>query len=371
MRKIVFFMYCLLIVFLLGGCWDQDRLVKKSLINGVSFDAGKDGKILGAIRALRLLSKGGGQFEAHDELYKADGYSGLEISQNLNKLLAGELDISKTHVIIIGEKMAKKGIIPLLEPIYRSKKTYLGSKIIIGRESGFQILSTEEKSSPIAFDILQLIESVEATGNIPKVSIFSLWSKIWEPGKDIVIPMVEKTDSGIIKIGGLALFNGQKYSGISLPEYGSPILLILLDELHRKNILNFRISNSDGRKEPISMMILKLKRKVKRDVNEANKKIHYTINLSLSLRILSFPQQAFKEIDVNKVNKQISAELTKQANLVTKTLQKADCDALGIGREIESNYPELWKKINWKEEYKNIKIDTKIKAKIIRTGTLF
>ncbi|MDR7238045.1 Ger(x)C family spore germination protein [Neobacillus drentensis] len=190
MRKSVLIMNCFLIAFLSAGCWDEQRFVRKSLINGISLDAGRDGKILGAVRALILMNIGGELFEAHDELIKAAGYSVNEIGSNLNKMMAVELDSSKTHIIIIGEKIAKKGIIPRLEPFYRSKRSYLVSKVIMGRESGYHILSTEEKASPIVFDILQMIESVEISGVIPKVTIFSLWSKIWEPGKDILISII-------------------------------------------------------------------------------------------------------------------------------------------------------------------------------------
>ncbi|UPM54108.1 Ger(x)C family spore germination C-terminal domain-containing protein [Gottfriedia acidiceleris] len=50
---------------------------------------------------------------------------------------------------------------------------------------------------------------------------------------------------------------------------------------------------------------------------------------------------------------------------------EANCDALGIGEILSSSYLDLWKKINWDKEYKNVKFKTSVKAKIDRTGPVF
>ncbi|WP_084786905.1 Ger(x)C family spore germination C-terminal domain-containing protein [Bacillus tuaregi] len=63
--------------------------------------------------------------------------------------------------------------------------------------------------------------------------------------------------------------------------------------------------------------------------------------------------------------------MTKQAKEITDTLVEANCDALGIGRKLASYYPEVWKKINWKMEYKNVKIEPKVTVNIIKTGNVF
>jgi Ger(x)C family germination protein len=371
MRKGVFLLIFLLICIVLTGCWDQERLAKKALVNGISFDKGEDGKILGTVRVLKLVNKGGGQFEAIDELIRSENYSVSEINQSINMMTSGQLDTSKANIVIIGEEIAKEGIIPLLEPFYRSKRAYLSSKVIVGKGNGFDIISTEKEMSPIAFEILQLIESAESSSVIPEVSIFSLWSDMNDPGKDIMMPMVEKTQGDKMKMAGLAFFNGGNYSGLSISDKDAPILMLLLDKLHKRNNIGLQVKDPEGRINPISFNVKNIKRRVKTQVDEISNEIKYSINLTVSISITSYPFHSNKAVDFKKMNKQISSQLTQQAVLITKKLQEANSDVLSIGRNIQSAYPELWKSVDWKEEYQKVIIDPNIKVKIIHTGTLF
>ncbi|MFY0762240.1 Ger(x)C family spore germination protein [Metabacillus dongyingensis] len=370
MRKGVFLLKCLVICLVLTGCWDQERLAKKALVNGISFDKGENGKILGTVRVLKLVNKGGGQFEAIDELIRSEGLSANEIGQSINMMTSGQLDTSKANIIIIGEEIAKEGIIPLLEPFYRSKRAYLSSKVIIGKGSGVEILSTEKEMSPIAFDILQMIDSAESSSVIPEVTIFSLWSDMNDPGKDIMVPFVEKTQ-GKLKVAGLAFFNGGKYSGLTISDKEAPILMLLLDKLHKRNNIELQIKDKDARNNPLSIHVTKVKRRVKAEVNDISKEITYSMNLSISVNISSYPHHSNKAVDIKKLDKQLSSLLTQQAELITKTLQESNSDVLSIGRNIESNYPALWKRVDWQKDYKNVKIKPEIKVKIIDTGTLY
>ncbi|MDR0140182.1 Ger(x)C family spore germination protein [Metabacillus idriensis] len=371
MRRGVFLLKCLFICIVLTGCWDQEILAKKALVNGISFDKGENGKILGTVRVLKLVNKGGGQFEAIDELISSEGLSANEIGQSINMMTSGQLDTSKANIVIIGEEIAKEGIIPLLEPFYRSKRAYLSSKVIIGKGSGVDILATEKETSPIAFEILQLIESAESSSVTPEVSIFSLWSDMNDPGKDIMVPIVEKTQEEKIKVAGLAFFNGGKYSGLYITDKEAPVLMLLLDKLRKRNSLEINIKDQEERMNPLTFSVKKVKRRVKTDVDEISKEIKYSIDLSISVSILSYPNHSNKEVEINKLDKQISSQLTQQAEQITEILQEANCDVLSIGRNIESDYPELWKRVEWKGEYKNVKIKSKIKVKIIDTGTLY
>ena len=344
----------------------------KSIINGISIDMGSEEKIIGGISSLKLKNKGGGQFEAIDELIMSEDYSVSEVGHNINMMITGQLDASKSSIIIIGEEMAKKGIEPLLEPFYRSKRGYLSSKVIIAKGNGYDILSIKNERSPIAFDILQMIESAETSSVIPKVSIFSLWSKMMDPGKDLLVPMVEVSDVGKIKVTGLSFFNGGNYTGSSISDKNTPILMLLLNkfQIRNRNQINLLLSE-ENTKDPISLNVKKIKRKINTKVDAKSKEIKYSINLSVSVSITSFPQQSIRKIEIKELNKKISSQLTKQAKQIIETAQKANSDVFGIGGNIKSYYPEVWKEIDWNEEYKNVEIDPKIEVEIIQTGTLY
>ncbi|MFJ5762409.1 Ger(x)C family spore germination protein [Neobacillus sp. NPDC093182] len=368
MRKICLIILLILPI-ILTGCWDQRLLVNRTLVNGVSFDVTEDGKIAAAVRALNIQSKGGGLFEIQDELVEAKRPTPVGLGLDLDSKIPGELDASKAHVVIIGEDLAKKGIHPFMEFFYRNRESYLSSKIVISKGKGKEILSVEKEKSPIAFAILQLLEGAESDTVIPKKNTFTVWNNILDPGKDMVLPYLERAESDKVEVAGVALFNGDKFTGKTLPKEKSSLLLSLMDQLDKNNRMALILgSESNGRSVSFSTRDLRrnLDVQVKKD-----EKITCKIDVKMNIEIVSYPQDFKNEINVKQLNQELSDEFTKKAKGITDTLVKANCDAFGIGRQIASLHPELWKKINWDQEYKNVQIEPVVKVNIIKTGNVF
>lgn len=366
MRKWLNMMMVMILIFM-AGCWDQELLVNKTIVNGVSFDIMEDGKIEGNVRALYIQSKGGGQFEIYDELVGSTQPTPISMAKEIDNKIAGEIEFGKANIILIGEELAKKGILSLIEPFYRTKDGYIASKIMITKGKAVDVLSTEKEKSPIAFVILKIITGAEKSSIIPKDTAFSVWKGLVDPGEDKIIPIVEKVESDKIAIGGVALFNGEKYTGTSLSDEKSTLLLLLLDELNKKSNLSVMLSE----KNSISFNPNKLKRSFLVTVDKQNHKISSKIEIEMDIEVISYQRNIGKEINIDKVNKELSTELTKQAKEITNTLLRANCDAFGIGRKIASSYPNYWNKINWDQEYKKVEIEPKVKVNIIKTGDVY
>jgi len=72
----------------------------------------------------------------------------------------------------------------------------------------------------------------------------------------------------------------------------------------------------------------------------------------------------------DKLMNLISKQLTNQTETVIRKLQKANCDALGIGNIVKARYPAFWRNHKWKEIYPNMDISTNVKAVIIGHGIM-
>ena len=362
-------MILVIVPLLLTGCWDQRLLVNRTLVNGLSFDLTKEGKIAASVRALNIKSMGGGQFELNDELVEAQRPTVVGLGLDLDSRISGEIDASKAHVLIIGEELAKKGIHPFIEFFYRSRDSYLSSKIVISKGKAHDILTVEKEKSPIAFVILQLLEGAEADTVIPKKTTFTVWNNILDPGKDMVLPYLERAASDKVEAAGVALFNGDRYTGKTLTKEKCGLLLSMMNQLGRTNRMAL-ILGSKSNRQSISFSVRNLRRNLEVQVDKDNKIIS-KINLNLNIEVVSYPQDFKEQVNIKKLNKELSKELSKQAKEITNTLVKANCDALGIGRRISSYHPELWKKINWEDEYKNVQFEPTVKVNIIKTGNVF
>lgn len=354
---------------MLTACWDQRYLVNRTLVNGIGMDITEKGETEGTVRALYMQSKGGGQFDIYDELVSTKRQNPTNLVLDLDSRIEGEIDASKAFVVILGEELAKKGIHPYLELFYRNMNSYMSSKIVISKGKAKEIISMEKEKSPIAFVILQLLNGAESDTVIPKETIFTVWKKMLDPGEDIILPYVKKGDSNNVEIVGVALFDDDKYTGISLSGDKSSMLLSLMDQLSKTNRMSL-ILGPENKGRSISFVAINLNRNLEVLVNQ-NNKITCKINVKMDIGVTSYPQDFRKELDIKKLNKEISDELTKQAKEITNTLLKANCDALGVGRHISSFHPELWNNINWNEEYKKVQFEPKVKVNIMKTGNIF
>ncbi|MEV5029289.1 Ger(x)C family spore germination protein [Paenibacillus sp. LPE1-1-1.1] len=379
MRKKCFLAVCIgLFSMLLTGCWDLQLLIKKKMINGISFDAAKDGQLAGSVSAVILKSKGSGQFEVKSEQFQATGDSVFNVGSIIDSMLPGTIEASKTHVLIVGEDLAKRGIMSLLEFFYRYPKGYLASDVLISKGLASEVLSFETtENSPAAYSIKQMVDGSESRTIVPKQNLFTLWSQITDPGVDAVLPMIHKTKNKALVVDSIALFNGTKFTGASLSRDESTMLLLLMDKLNKHAFMEIPLKQSSEEskfKETTANMITFEARKVKRSfkvsVNKNTQEIECSLKVDLYGAISSSPSHMGRKIDREQLNQEISAILSKQAAEVASKLQKANCDALGIGRKLRVNHSNLWKNIVWKNKHKDVQLKPSIQVHITSTGVI-
>ncbi|MET3193632.1 Ger(x)C family spore germination protein [Bacillus sp. OAE603] len=366
MRKRIIFLNICLISMFLSGCWDQSLLVSRTLINGVSFDLEENGDIAAAARALNIESKGAGQFELKDELVATKSRFSSEVGPFINYKMPGKIDVSKAHIILIGEELAKKGIHPFLELFYRPKDAYVTSRVVITKGKASDVLSIEPQKSPIAFEILRGLEAAELSTNIPRETVFSTWSHVVDIGEDIILPYIEKVEKDRASIGGVYLFHKDKYTGFSIPKDRSTLLLLLMDGLSKEGIMALHLE----RDRSIAFRVTDEKRKLDLVIDKSNR-ITCKINLEIDINVVSYSNNFKEKFNTDSLNKDLSVLLTKDAKKLTNTLLEANCDAFGVGRKLASSHQDLWKKLDWEKDYKNIQFEPKVKVNVEKTGTVF
>ncbi|WP_091180261.1 Ger(x)C family spore germination protein [Paenibacillus catalpae] len=357
---------CLGILLLLPGCWDAKMLINKKLVNGIALDTQENGQILGTVKAIILESKGGGQFDVKDKLAQSTGHNIPEIGHKMDSMLPGTIEANKAFVIIIGDELAHQGIMPILEFFYRLPKAYLNTKVLIAKGQGSDILSVPEvENNPIAFDIKQMVNSSERTSLVPSQTLYSLWNQISDPSEDTVLPIIRKMSNGALVIDSIGLFNEDTFTGVTLARNDSSLLMLLKDKMSSVAWLDIPLGES-----VVSFEVRKMKRSFKVTVNDQTQSIESKIRIDLYGNIDSYTGSPDWIIDSKQLSKELAESLNKQAAKITGILLKANCDAFGIGRKLKVSHSELWKTIDWKSKYPEVKITPEVHIHITSTGAL-
>jgi Ger(x)C family germination protein len=353
-------------MFLLAGCWDQNQLKDNRLVNGISFDKAEESDhILGTVRAINIRSAGGGKFEVMDEFYETENETVTQLAVDLQNKVSGNMDVGKAFVIVVGEELAQtKGISSLVEPILRSTRGYISSRIVISEGKGSEILSLKHEASPIVFEVDDLLTGGTKGTSIPKETTFTVWNDISDKTNDVFLPYIKKDKQDKVMLAGAALFNGDKFTGDTLTTNQTSLLLILRNELENRAIFSIK---SEELSQPFTIAIDNAKTKM--DVKKENGKVTCTITTDLHAMIQSYYEEKPSQ-DLKNLNTIASKKLTKKAKELTDLLIKANSDALGIAKELSTKHPESWNAEAWKQDYQQVTIKPKVNVEIIGTNNL-
>lgn len=362
-------------VWLLSGCWDVRLLKDNSLVVGVGLDIEDDDQILNTsvIRQIKQESGGTGKPATANVIYSAAGNTLRETRTYIEKQLGGKYASNKMQVLVLGEDLAGEDILPIIDVFYRDPRNSLGAKLVVAEGSAKDLLNKNMSEDVFISEKIYkaLIETEEQT-LIPGVTIQSVCPDLFDPGTDFALPYIKAKDSDNIDVAGMALFHDKSFTGTILEGEDSTVLLYLNGERGASSMLSFKVNPEEEQRQnqylTTNTFLKNQKLKVKVD---GSHNITAEINVKLNVTVVEYPKDhLYNHEKVLKLNEEISKQLTEKAEKVVEQLKKANCDYLGIGRELIAYHPETWEAIDWPSTFPMIDIKPKIEVEITGTGIL-
>lgn len=354
---------------LLSGCWDQQLLKDDRLAFIVGLDLSSDGKIQTTTAILDVSGSESGQKE-YSEIHTVSGNTSRHTRDVTDREVPGRLSPSKNRVILIGEALARQGIYPILDVFYRDPKSALNAKIAVVEGNAKDAINMKLTGTKLISEHFnKLIRSAENRTVVPAVNLQLICPSMLDPGDDFAVPYITKNETKPL-IYGIALFSGDIMKG-KLKSEDSFLYLLMNDKLAETSSLTLKINDEGKNMENyIAMDIQKLKRKMKVNVN-GYQNINVTLDLNLKVTAIEYPKDHLNDRRVlGELNKKLSEELTRRAQVITKKMQQANFDGFGIGRRLMAYYPDTWKNLNWVEDYPKVEFDPKVTVEIVSHGIM-
>lgn len=362
-----------LLTIMLSGCWDQRLLKEHSLILGIGYDRESDGTIIKTV-SFPPETSGGGQQPMPAENSKVlttNGNTVKDAENKLSQLIPEKFDRSKARVILIGDELAKDGILATLDSVYRDLRGPLIASIAVVKGTAEDASKIKVSHSRLVSDFYSdLLNNAEESGIIMSHTVQSIRPTLLSVGEDIVLPYIHlKQKKNIAELGGSALFYKDKMTGtLDLKE--TIMFLILSKQTTRRTMLSIQVSNDKKKhvKNYADIAIHEVKRKFKVQVDEQNK-VKAKLNLTLEVEVDEYsPNNLGDEARAKTLAKKIENELNKMAKTTIDKILKANSDALGIGERVKAYNHNAWKNINWDKAYPETDIETTFDVDIIRHG---
>lgn len=373
MKKTVFLCFVLILIATQVGCWDQMMLKDMNLIFSIGVDPTKDNKIKST--ASIPLPTGEGS-EPTVKIATGIGNTLRESRMDMDTLVAGITDSSQIQVLLVNKELAQIDLYSMLDLYYRDPRAPLNCKVAITNEPAADIIKLNIQGNEIISNYLEdLIKGAETQSIVPVVNIQFICPVMLDEGRDFSVPFMSvdnSEDQQFARIIGTALFNGSKMTGeLNLEE--STMANLLTNNFHHTARFTVQVNGMNSEMSVMNYIVLEvedIERTFDVIVNE-NEGIKVKVGLTSYFNVIEYPPDDLGDRPKTKeLNEIISKELSKLATTTVEKLQEANCDLLGIGREIIAYHHDVWEDGKWNDRYPNIPIEVEVKAEIRKHGII-
>lgn len=346
----------------LSGCWDQRLYKDLSIISVIGVDG-----YIGDIKAYYAYPSSSDDPTKYIVL-DGKGKTAREVRMDANKKSEQAIDIAELTTILFSEDTAKKNLYKMLDVYYRSAQSPMTAKVVLTEGSVKKFLNLKENiPKEIGEYYLDFIKSFEEYSIYPKTNLEIAANRMFSEGVDLGLPYIKISGKGLPEAEGLALFNGQKYTGIHLTQRES-LFVTLLGYGKAKMVEVSYLWNKDEEKEPVSFNIIRFKQKKK--VTQVGSKIKLSYEIKMPIVMTEYPPNHLNKKEKREpLKKFIEKRIEKDIAKMFKKCQEASSDVVGIGEDIRAYHPDLWKEGKWKELYKDMEIEAKVNVQIERSGS--
>ncbi|WP_261306537.1 Ger(x)C family spore germination protein [Paenibacillus andongensis] len=361
---------------LISGCWDRNEINDYAFWIGTALDLSESGKLQKsaqvAVPANFKSTKGGGGSEQRANIVlTATGTSIVDLTQQIQDKLPRRVFLGQRRSIFIGEKLAKKGLVDIMDQFTRNTDTRMRTDIfVVNNGEGKDILKI---NSP--FNQFSAIVAVDQD-RFCRLGDTALRDVLLDVGRDGIrpsMPMVEISPNSeqekheIIEVKSVAIFNKD------LQMVGKVSGRESLEMFWVKGVLKDQFLTEETEEGSISLYESNLKRSIRTEFKDNKLKAY--VKLEGTGRVLE--NNTNTDISVTAERTPLERKLNEiKAKKVEATIKKMQLqygqDVFGIGEEIHKEHPYRWKELrnSWDQIFPTVEVSVNVKLKIQNMGNI-
>ncbi|KRE69635.1 hypothetical protein ASL11_14745 [Paenibacillus sp. Soil750] len=375
----------ILTVLLLTGCWGRREVNEIAIVTATGIDLMENDSIrvtllLAVPRLIGTSSvNGGGDSKLEVTagwVVSEQGKTVMEAYNNLQGKLPRKIFFSHNRVIVIGEKLARNGTLPILDFFIRNKQSQLKSTIIVTKFEATDVLKFKPKFEKLASEVMKG-ELHESSGTSVQLGRFI--TMLMDEGQEAYAPQIsivpsEKGGDGSTNLmvsQGAAVFQGDRLVG-------------WLNDIEIMELLWLRNEKQEG------VVTLEIPKKlgggyVSGEMTNVHSKVvpiqqNGTITVDIEISSLLNVYENTSKLDLNSLKDRsiLSNLFAKEVMgdiemLCTKVQKELRSDIFGFGQKMYKQDPQIWKTNyanNWKAMFPEIEVDTLAKIMVVQTGLI-
>lgn len=402
-NKSLILIVIILLPLILTSCFDSEQLNERMLVQAVGIDL-VDGEIEVTLQVYAPATQGGSGISAtadNAKIVTAKGETLTQAIQNATITQGKTVFMGHNRVIILGNDLAKAGILTTLDYFSSNASSRHNINIVIANEKASDILTTKINQGIVPAETIEkMITRANEIGLLKNVKLYELLSTLSNDYESATLPILEiikddeetqtvstnsneektKEESSQsqqsqeneldtisnIKVKGTGIIiDGKLENELNLEE--SQGLLFILNEVKDTTLT---VKTDDFKTSAVQ--IYKSTSKMIPSVENGiiNFKLEITSQATLGQKEL-FDGKVIDEISLNKLAEETGKIIENECiQAYQKAVQESKADIFELGNLIWKHNPSIWKnvKVNWKNAVKDITFTVETDIVINRVG---
>ena len=357
-KKIIFFLIISIIVAYFGRV-EKEILDELEIATSAGFDYKGDQKV----EATAVFPRINPDKTITNETISTTANLSKEALQEINQKSHKPIENGKLEVAVYNKKLARHGIEDFIDTFHRDPS--IGSRLILAVVDGSskKILEKSYGEFDTGTYLQKLLEHNMENGIIPTSNFHLFLSSFYARGMDPILPLLELNGDNI-NIKGLALFKGPKM----VMEVPSDKLFTFKSIYEQLKLASVKLKTKENNEtEYFSIQAINSRKRFK--VKNVYVDPEITIYLNVTGSIREYSGDVVDSAAIKKAEKLLAKKITKESTAMIKRFQKEGIDPLGLGEQVRSR-TRNWDEKKWEEQYKNVKVDVKVKTLITEIGVV-
>jgi spore germination protein KC len=373
------FLICLIIL-LLAGCWDRTEVNDLAIILATGVDLSKKEAIELSVQVFIPKpaeggQQGGGASESNSSqtlVRSAEGVTIADAMSRLQEKLTRRIFWGQNEVLVIGDKLAKKGIRDQIDFWMRHTEPRERADVFVSMDSAKEVLeSMPELERDSAKQLRKLVDSQLGV----KVTVKNLSEMLSGEAGAAIIPWVAKlspSNLGVNKgknipfIQGAAVLRGDKMVGW-LSDKETRGILWPRNEME-SGIITIRTNGESGY---VSLNLLRSNNQLIPKITNGKWSIRVKTDADLEVIQNTSNLSLLHSKSLKEVERKVVQEIEDREKLaLSKAQKKLNADIFGFAEAFQRKYPRIWrrKSSEWNDIFRKVDITFETKVNIIRTG---
>lgn len=380
MKKLILILF---FIFICCGCYNYKELNDLAITSAIGIDKTDDGYKVTA-QVVNTQKEGTDNNSSADPKIVVYEHTSKTVQEAVRYMVLESpkrLYPNHMQVIVIGEAVAKDGILEALDIFFRDSELQKNFYVLISKDvSANQILKTlTPVDSIVSLSIKKSLESDSSYLGITELVTYDeLINTYLNPNKEISLPSVtltgkikgsdkieniEKSDSSTkVVLSQMVIFKGDKMIGY-LDDKQSIALSFIKGKINN-TLIKYKCDRG-------YIVVEAINSKSSIDVdNSGNFKIKISGDATINEVSCDINLEENKAID--KINKEVNKEVKKNINNTIEYIKNTyNSDVFGFLDIMYKNKYPLYKKVNkdwYNDKFKDSKIDIDVNIKIIEKG---